>query len=247
MRARAARCRYGTVWLTALLAYVAVPAGARAGEPPRCEEGEARRRLAELRNAMDDEAERAITWSSAWVATGAALAFGNFTRAALTREADDRIDPLVSGVASLFIPAAILARPLRVIADREALRVEAAADADGDACAALARGEARVARSAEDEADKAGALAHGVNVGGNVAIGLLLALVFHHGWAGLLNGAGGIALGEIQIATQPTGLVALVRARREGAAGGAAQPAWRWSMAPVLTGTTRGIYLQVAF
>ena len=247
MRARGEWGRCGIVWLAALLACVAGPAGARAGEPPRCAEGEARRRLAELRAAMDDEAERAVTWSSAWVATGASLAFGNFTRAALTRDEDDRVDPLVSGVASLFIPLAILARPLRVIADREALRDEAERDADGDACAALARVEARVARSAEDEADKAGPLAHGVNVGGNVAIGLLLALVFHHGWAGLLNGAGGIALGELQIVTQPTGLVALVRAQEGGAAGGAAQPAWRWSIAPVLTGATRGLFLHVSF
>jgi hypothetical protein len=245
MRARGVRGRCAIVWLTALLAWVAGPAGARADEPPRCAEGEARRRLAELRAAMDDEAERAVAWSSAWVATGATLAFASFTRAALTRDEDDRIDPLVSGVASLFIPAAILARPLRVIADREALRVEA--EPDGDACAALARAETRVAESAEDEADKAGPLAHAVNIGGNVAIGLLLALVFHHGWAGLLNGAGGIALGELQIATQPTGLVARAHAQEAGAAGGAALPAWQWSIAPVLAGPTRGLSLRIAF
>jgi hypothetical protein len=245
MRGRVARHRYGAAWLAAFLSCVAVPAGARADEPPACADGEARRRLAELRTAIDREADRAVAWSEAWVVTGATLALGNFTRAALTRDEDDRIDPLVSGVASLFIPAAIALRPLRVVAEREALRVEA--DTDGDACAALARMETRVARIGADEAEKAGPLAHGVNVGGNVAIGLLLALAFHHGWAGLLNGAGGIALGELQIATQPTGLVARVRAQEGSAAGRAARPAWRWSVAPVVAGPTRGLSLQIAF
>lgn len=247
MRPVRARGRRVVVWLTALFTSVAGQDGARADEPARCVEGEARRRLAELRAAVDDEADHAVTWSSAWVATGASLAFGSFTRAALTRDDDDRIDPLVSGVASLFIPAAILARPLRVIADREALRALAGPDVDGDACAALARAEALVAWSAGDEAAKVGPVAHAVNVGGNVAIGLLLALVFHHGWAGLLNGAGGIALGELQIATQPTGLVALVHAREGGAAQEAARPARRWSLMPVLAGPSRGVSVEIAF
>ncbi len=209
---------------------------------------DARARLVVVRDRLVLESQRATTWSAVWAATGTALVFGNFARVALASDADGRIDPLVSGTASLFIPAAILLKPLRVIHDSEVVRADAAAVVDGgaDACAALAGAEDLLAKSAADEADKAGPLAHVVTFGGNAAIGVLLAVAFKHGWSGLLNAVGGVALGELQIATQPKGLTSARESTEQGTSAGRAS-ASAFVIAPLVTKGATGFLLTVHF
>lgn len=189
------------------------------GGTPLLAEVDARRRLAFVRGVMDDQGRRARTWSLAWAATGFGLAAGNFTLAALADSRDDRIDPIVGGAASLFIPAAILVEPLQVMAHQRSLETDIAALSPTEGatgiCAVLARAEGLLARSAADEAFKAGIATHIFVIAGNGAIALFLGLGFDHWKGALLNGGGGLLISEFQIFTQPTGAVSeLARYRR---------------------------------
>ncbi len=201
------------------------------GGAPLLADVDARQRLAFVRAVMDDQARRARTWSLAWAVTGLGLAAGNVTRAALADSRDDRIDPLVGAGAALFIPAGILVLPLQVMANQRALEADLLNLSPNESatgiCGALARAEILFARSAKNEAFKAGIATHLFVISGNVAIALFLGLGFDHWRGGLLQGGGGILVSEFQIFTQPTGAVSeLARYRRgEVPATAASQPA----------------------
>ncbi|MET0592130.1 MAG: hypothetical protein ABW133_05485 [Polyangiaceae bacterium] len=199
--------------------FVAVPA--KGAETVRCNaidgavsglsEIDARTRLAYVRTVMDDQAARARRWSVAWTITGLGLAAGNFTQAALADTADDRVDPLVGGAASLFIPAALLVKPLEVKAAQRTLEADVAkldpAAKPEDLCATLGRAETLFVESAADEAFSAGIFTHLFVIAGNGAIALFLGLGYDHWKGALINGGGGLLISEFQIFTQPTGAV----------------------------------------
>lgn len=189
------------------------------GSAPVLGEIDAHQRLAFVREVMDDQARRARTWSLAWAVTGLGLVAGNYTRAALADTRDDRIDPIVGGTTSLFIPAALLVQPLEVMAHQRTLEADLAALSPAESatglCATLARAEGLLARSAENEAFSAGIATHLFVIGGNGAIALFLGLGFDHWKGALINGGGGLLISEFQIFTQPTGAVTeLARYRR---------------------------------
>ena len=180
---------------------------------------DARRRLAFVRQVMDDQAQRARTWTTAWMVAGLGLVVGNYTRAALVDDRDYRISSIVGGTTAIFIPAALLLRPLAVMTHQRTLETElvALSPANGasNLCAALAGAELLLARSAEDEAFQAGIVAHILAIGGNGAVALFLGLGFDNWQGALLNGGGGFLIREFQIYTQPTGAVTeLARYRR---------------------------------
>jgi hypothetical protein len=188
------------------------------GGAPSLAEIDARRRLAFVRQVMDDQGRRARTWTAAWMIAGLGLAVGNYTRAALV-EPDERVVPLTGGTTALFIPAALLVRPLAVMTHQRALEAEPAmlssSEGASGVCEALARAELLFARSAEDEAFQAGWVSHLLAIGGNGAVALFLGLGFDHWRGALLNGGGGLLIREFQIYTQPTGAVTeLARYRR---------------------------------
>ena len=178
-------------------------------------------RLQFIRGVMEDQARRARTWTWVWGIGGVALAAGNFGLAALAETADDRVDPLVGGVTSLFIPAALLVKPVAVIANHAALEdylaLTASTAGEADACATLARAEELLAASAEDEALGVGLLAQAIAILGNGAIALFLGLGYDHWGGALLNGGGGLVITEVQIFTQPTGAVRALESYRRGA------------------------------
>jgi hypothetical protein len=189
------------------------------GSRPELAEIDAHRRLAFVREVMDDQARRARTWSLAWAVTGLGLAAGGYTQAALADTRDDRIDPVVGATASLFIPAAIVVLPLEVMAHQRALEADLAnlspAEGARGLCDALGRTERLLAQSAADEAFHAGVVTQLLVIGGNTAIALFLGLGFDHWRGALINGGGGLLISEIQIFTQPTGaVVELARYRR---------------------------------
>jgi hypothetical protein len=189
------------------------------GAVPQLADIDARRRLAFVRQVMDDQARRARTWSTAWMVAGIGLIAGNYTRAALADTFDGRLPPLVGGTTAFFIPAGLLVRPLHVMANQRALETELAtlspAESTSGFCAVLARAELLLADSAEDEAKHAGLFSHLFVIGGNGAIALFLGLGFDHWTGALINGGGGLLISELQLNTQPTGAVSeLARYRR---------------------------------
>lgn len=203
-----------------------------------------RARLAYVRTVMDDQARRARRWSVAWTIAGLGLAAGNFTQVALADTADERIDPLVGGAASLFIPAALLVKPLEVMAAERALEADVEklgpAARPEDLCATLARAERLFVESAADEAFSAGIFTHLFVIAGNGAIALFLGLGYDHWKGALLNGGGGLLISEFQIFTQPTGAVdGLARYRRADL--GASPPAATMKMLPWISQGAVGI------
>ena len=189
------------------------------GGAPTLAEVDARRRLAFVREVMDDQARRARTWTTAWMIAGLGLVAGNYTRAALTDDPYERVVPIVGGTTAIFIPAALLLRPLQVMTHQRTLEAGLAARPPAERanglCAALAGAELLLAQSAEDEAFQAGIVSHLLAIGGNAAVALFLGLGYDHWRGALLNGGGGLLIREFQIYTQPTGAVTeLARYRR---------------------------------
>jgi hypothetical protein len=141
--------------------------------------------------------------------------------------------------------------PLEVIADTRWLerRLATAPPGTGE-CQLLAEAEGLLHRDAKGEAFGRSWLFHVGNVVVNVALGLVIAAGFHHWLSGGISSAVGIAVGEAQILTQPTGAVtALARYRRGdlGPAPASAPAAPVISLAPLAAPRAAGIALAIGF
>ncbi len=237
-------------WAGVVIAlHVAQPGRAYAEGPAHCApiEGaapslaaiDAPSRLGFVRDVMADQARRARTWSWGWALGGLGLSAGNFGLAALGKTPDDRVDSLVGGVTSLFIPAAIVVKPLAVMAADAALEDYVArvssTRGEADACVTLARAEELFVASADDEELGVGVLAQAIAIGGNAAIALFLGLGYQHWGGALLNGGGGLVITEIQIFTQPTGAARALARYRHGDIARDGSPAHiTWRIAPLV-------------
>jgi hypothetical protein len=224
------------------------------GSAPALSQIDARRRLAFVTAAMDDQARRARTWSWAWALTGLGLAASNYTQAAFFEDTfDDRLDPLVGATTSLVIPAAILVDPLAVMKHWRTLEGDLATLSPAESltglCDTLARAERWLALSAEDEAFKNGVFTQIFVIAGNGAVALFLGLGFDHWRGALVNGGGGLLISEFQIFTQPTGAVTeLLRYRRADLGpAGAAATAWSIHVAPWMTARGAGLSAMGTF
>ncbi|MHB8877432.1 MAG: hypothetical protein ACYC8T_27385, partial [Myxococcaceae bacterium] len=100
-------------------------------------------------------------------------------------------------------------------------------------CPTLASAERLFLRDAEGEAFGVSWLLHGANVVFNVAVGLVLGLGWGHWESGAINAAAGIAIGEVMILTQPTGVVSDLERYRGGELRPPAQMAWRVGAGPL--------------
>ena len=84
------------------------------------------------------------------------------------------------------------------------------------ACSLVAEAERLLLRDAASEEFGRGPLVHVGNFALNLGLGLLIALGFGHGVVAAISTIVGIVVGEIQVATQPTGAVALLQRYRAG-------------------------------
>lgn len=174
------------------------------GGAPSLASVDAADRLRFLRDGLRSSARHARAWSWAWGATYAALTVGQLGLVpVVAREA--RPDFYVEGGASAIALLAIVVLPLRVIGDQRRLEARlASAPAGADPCALLADAERYLVRDAAAERiGKSWLLPAGV-VAVNLAAGLTLALGFGRLQSAALDGAAGLAIGAIQINTQPT-------------------------------------------
>jgi len=188
------------------LALLVATASARAQDPQPMEPCERDARA--MATALDIDARRTRVWYWAWMATGTALLAGQGALASLAH-GDERIEFATGAATSLFIPALLILHPPNVMGDARLL--DARLDAStvdrrlGDPCIARERAREIFARDAADEALATGWIAHSFVIGGNIAVGLLLALAFHDGWGGAKQAFGGSVVGELQILTLPAG------------------------------------------
>ena len=113
--------------------------------------------------------------------------------------------------------AALAFLPLKVMADQSDLEQLLQAPHPGrDACSLVAEAERLLLRDAASEEFGRGPLVHVGNFALNLGLGLLIALGFGHGVVAAISTIVGIVVGEIQVATQPTGAVALLQRYRAG-------------------------------
>jgi hypothetical protein len=215
-------------------------------EPPRAPEAQAEpvsalglvdpnARFAYVRAVLDADARHARVWTAAWAITGVALIGGNAAYAAITTDTAMRVDAIISAVKSLFIPAVLLVQPIRAMRDARLVDdIGAAFELSPGrvaSCVPLSRAEELLVDAAEDEALATRWVAQIVVIGGNVAVGAVQAFGLGH-WLGAAIGTfGGIAVGELQILTHPTGALDALGPYSKGQPGKEPSPV-AWSVAP---------------
>lgn len=147
---------------------------------------------------LRSEARRAKTWRYTWTAINAGLTVGAFAAVPLVSR-EDRPDFVVSGVGSAVTTLCTWIWPLRV---------EAAADElDALPPADLAQRLRLRDESARDERERIRWPWHVANVGLATVGGAVIAFGYQHYLSGALTALAGSALGEVQLFTQPTGLL----------------------------------------
>lgn len=213
----------------AALAQVRCPddraAVALAGEPVE-------RRIEFLRDRLEAErgSARAWTWSFGLVNGG--LTAGQLAGAVVVRRSSDRALLLAGAATSALGVGQILFAP--ITPSRRAL------EEGGDGpCLQLRRLEDELSRRARNERVGSGTAAQLGNLVINVGFGLAAGLLAHRALPGLATFGLGWGLGELQILTEPTGLVDALedyRAGRLGAGGpGASRGGWSvWAAGPTV-------------
>jgi hypothetical protein len=144
------------------------------------------------------EARRARVWRYSWTGVNAALAVGSFAVVPFV-DSESRPDWVVSGTGSAITTVLTFAWPLRV----ESAEAELAALPIIERRKHLPR---LLRESAEDEHDRVTWPWHAANVGLSALVGGIIAFGYGHYESGLITGLSGVALGEAQLLTQPTGL-----------------------------------------
>ena len=157
------------------------------------------------------------------------LTLGQAVGAALRRDGSSRA--ILAAGAATSAPGGAQVGWAPITPPREDLTTEASG---GDPCAALARLERDLVRSAHNEALGTGAEAQLGNLAVNLAFGLATGLAARRWGPGLLTYGLGWGLGEAQILTEPTGLEdALHRYRAGGLEGGRGGPALAVGWSPL--------------
>jgi MFS family permease len=159
--------------------------------------------------------EAATLWSVTFAVGYLGLAAGQLGAMVLLGGLEENVNLWVGAIAAVIGVGTRILMPRAVLADRALIEELAPAAASGD-CEALARAEAVFVRDAEDEAFGSSWLIHVGAILFNLARGVYLGLV-HDEWISGAIGAGiGIAVGELQIFTQPTDLVGALEQYRTG-------------------------------
>jgi hypothetical protein len=148
---------------------------------------------------LQREARRAKTWRYGWTAINGGLTLGALAAVPLV-SSEDRPDFVVSGIGSAITTLCTWIWPLRV--EGAAVEAELLAPAD------RARQMQRLWReSALDERERVRWPWHVANIGLAAAGGAVIAFGYRHYLSGALTAVAGGALGEVQLFTQPTGLI----------------------------------------
>ena len=174
-------------------------------------------RLRFLQHGMRHAARQARIW--AWSSAGALGFAAGFQLLGATHVPDtgDQVD-LYVGAASIGFSLAQLAIFFpRVTIDQWTLdRHVAHAGAATDRCALVAEAEYFLVRDARSEAIATGPTMQAATFLFNIGTGLVLGIAFDRWHSAAINMFVGAALGELQIVTQPTDSIELLRRYRAG-------------------------------
>jgi hypothetical protein len=217
------------------------------GGQPALEQIDVEQRLQFIRDRMAHDAALARTWSNAWTITWGLLTGGQLALVAFF-DGDAQADLYVGAGSSFIGFAGQLILPLSIKSDQTKLEnhVKMVGRA-AERCKLLEHAEKVFIENAENEADGAHWLMHGANVLINVGAMLILGLGYDRWDSGAINAAAGIALGELMIFTQPTGLVDDLERYRRGDISQPDKAAWHWNLAPVISHNAYSLQLVVSF
>jgi len=178
---------------------------------------DARRRFSFIRTVVADQAQRAMTWSTAWSFFGVAVAGESFALGVTSPDEKGRIIRLAQGLPAIGFPALILIAPLRVMADDRELHALSEDDPlQAKLCENLARAEKLFAEDAADEKKKTGIFSHALCVLANLASSAVIVIGTGEWATGILNGVSGEAVSEFNLWTLPTGAVSAFERYRSG-------------------------------
>jgi hypothetical protein len=180
---------------------------------------DAETRLRWLDQHLASGAARARIWAWTWRAAYSGITIGEVVLALTTNKTDDRAADIVGATSSFIGVAANVILPLKVMGDQRWWAKHYARSRDDDACALVNTAELLFIRDAESEAFGVGPLVHVGNFVINIAGGLVLGLGYGRWPAFAYTSLVGIAVGEIQVATQPTDVVEDLRLYRAGELG----------------------------
>ncbi len=253
--AEAPRASLRALVVVALVASSAAPTGASEcalpdGAAPALARADAAARLAFLQAGMRHAAHRARLW--AWSSAGALSFAAGFQLLGATHvpDAGDRIDLYVGAASIGFSLAQLAIFYPRVTIDQWALdRRVARAGPDADRCALVAEAEHLLMRDARSEEIATSAAMQAVTFLFNIGTGLVLGIGFDRWHSAVINLFVGAALGELQIVTQPTDSVDLLRRYRAGelTPHEPEHAQLRWQLAPTASRDGFGLALGLAY
>ena len=216
------------------------------GAAPSLAAADADARLHFLQHGMRHAAHQARVW--AWSSAGALAFAAGFQLLGATHvpDAGDRVD-LYVGAASVGFSLAQLAIFFpRVTIDQWTLDRHVARAAPGaDRCALVAEAEYFLMRDARSELIATGSAMQAATFLFNIGTGLLLGIAFDRWHSAAINMFVGAALGELQIVTQPTDSVELLRRYRAGSLAPSKneRAALHWRLAPTASRDSFGVAL----
>lgn len=216
------------------------------GADPKLGTIDARDRMHFLQRELGAQARYATQWQTTWFLARSAVLAGEFGLAIVSADAADRTDAVVVGLFALAPPVGTLLFGLRVARDGPRFLRLDHLDTDASRCAYVARGEQFFARDARNEDENRGWVQHALHIAGSTALFLILGVGYDHWRNAILNLVAGIGLGELQILTQPTGLVGAWERYRAGELGQAASKV-TLRLAPKLSPTSAGLALEATF
>jgi len=224
------------------------------GADPKLGQVDARERVAFLRTQLGAQARYAHHWANAWFTIYTATLAATVTMAAVADTVDDARDPLeindrrdkvIAAAFSILAPIGVLFS-LRVGTDGPRFLLLDHLDTEASRCVLVRRGEQFMDRDAKDEASRNGWLTQGLLIGVNVALGLAIGAGYGHWLNGAINFAGGMLIGELQFATQPTGLIGAWKRYQAGELGSPA-PRATLRIAPQLSTGSVGLGVAGTF
>ncbi len=164
-------------------------------------------RLAWIEGRLDHAEADGRLWSFGWGAGIAAAGVGSLAAVPFVVHSD-RVDWYTGAVSAGVGVAAFVFAPPAALSEAPALRADLVRSTGAaDVCRLLAGAEARLARTAADEARQGRWFVHVGNLVFNTGLGLFLGLGYHHWGAGLTNAVAGAAVGEAIIFTRPTAAI----------------------------------------
>jgi hypothetical protein len=195
----------------------------------------AEQRLAWIDHKLRVEAHNARLWSGLWGAAYGAITIGQASLAATQTQADSRAENIVGASASFIGVLAVLILPPSVERDQSWWeKHKARLTGHEDPCTTLATAEHLLMRAADSEEFGVGPLVHIGNFAINIAAGLILGIGWNRWPAFAYVALVGIAVGEIQVITQPVAAIEYLRLYKNGTLDGGGKQAsrLRWGLTP---------------